>query len=36
MSEFEKEMLLLGVIFVMNLYIILRDEFKDNDKGGIE
>lgn len=31
MSEFEKEMLMLGVLIVLNLYIILRDEFKNKE-----
>ena len=31
MSEFEKEMLLIGVLIIMNLYIILKDEFKKNN-----
>ena len=30
MSEFEKEMLLIGVLIIMNLYIILKNEFKND------
>lgn len=36
MSEFDKEMLMLGVLVVLNLYIILKDEFKKAEKEGVK
>jgi len=30
MSEFDKVILILGVLIVLNLYIIFKDEFKED------